>query len=197
MANPRPIINVSGERVALGPLRRDLVPLYQAWINNLESQRFLAAVARPMTLDEEFSWFEAVIRDRGTNAFTIYGLPDHRPIGLVNLHKVDQAHRTCELGIMIGEPSERAKGHGTEAVKLAVDFAFYALNLHSVMLETFEYNHAGYRAYRRAGFREIGRRRQARFHAGRFWDVILMDVLRDEFESPILARTMAPDANRD
>jgi hypothetical protein len=31
--NEEPILNVEGERVALGPLRRDLLPLYQRWIS--------------------------------------------------------------------------------------------------------------------------------------------------------------------
>ena len=30
-----PILNVVGDLVALGPLRRDLLPLYQRWINDL------------------------------------------------------------------------------------------------------------------------------------------------------------------
>ena len=30
-----PILNVADELVALGPLRRDLLPLYQRWINDL------------------------------------------------------------------------------------------------------------------------------------------------------------------
>jgi hypothetical protein len=29
-----PILNVVGERVALGPLREDLLPLYGRWIND-------------------------------------------------------------------------------------------------------------------------------------------------------------------
>src|SRR3712207_8409157 len=37
----RPILNVTGERVALGPLRRDLLPLYQRWINDWEVTRSL------------------------------------------------------------------------------------------------------------------------------------------------------------
>ena len=28
-----PVLNIAGERVALGPLREDLLPLYGRWIN--------------------------------------------------------------------------------------------------------------------------------------------------------------------
>jgi hypothetical protein len=36
-----PIINIEGDLVALGPLRRDLLPLYQRWINDLGTMRTL------------------------------------------------------------------------------------------------------------------------------------------------------------
>jgi RimJ/RimL family protein N-acetyltransferase len=60
------------------------------------------------------------------------------------------------------------------------------------MLEAYEFNHAGIKAYTRAGFREIGRRREARYHAERYWDVIMMDVLVAEFESPRLKAISQP-----
>lgn len=37
----RPIVNIEGERVALGPLRRDLLPAYQRWINDFSAVRTL------------------------------------------------------------------------------------------------------------------------------------------------------------
>ncbi len=39
----RPVLNVVGELVALGPLRRDLLPLYGRWINDLASARNLGS----------------------------------------------------------------------------------------------------------------------------------------------------------
>jgi RimJ/RimL family protein N-acetyltransferase len=64
------------------------------------------------------------------------------------------------------------------------------------MLVVYVYNHAGRRCYDKAGFREIGRRREARWFNGRFWDEILMDILTIEFESPVLARILAAGAGR-
>lgn len=37
----QPILNVEGDLVALGPLRRDLLPLYTRWINDLGVQPHL------------------------------------------------------------------------------------------------------------------------------------------------------------
>ena len=32
----KPIVNFAGDKVALGPIRRDLIPLFQRWSNNFE-----------------------------------------------------------------------------------------------------------------------------------------------------------------
>lgn len=192
MNDRRPLVSVEGEKVALGPMNRDLIPRYQAWINDVETLKYLANINRPLTLDEETAWFDGLSSKSDTVSFTIYALPEYLPAGIVNLLHIDHGNRRCELGIMIGEAGMRGNGLGTESVRLAVDYAFHVLNLHSVMLETYEFNIAGLKAYARAGFREIGRRREARYHAERYWDVVMMDVLVSEFESPRLKAIAQP-----
>jgi RimJ/RimL family protein N-acetyltransferase len=51
------------------------------------------------------------------------------------------------------------------------------------MLDVSEYNLAGRRAYEKAGFREIGRRRQADPLAGTRYDLIFMDCLASDFRA--------------
>lgn len=191
MSNAQPVISISGERVALGPLRRDLVPLYHAWICNLETTQFLSESGSAPTLDEEFAWFDSQIRETNTQVFTVYALPDYTPIGTVNLHQISHKHRKANMGIMIGEPQLRGQGLGRETVELIVDFGFNALNLNSIWLTTYEFNIAGQKAYKRAGFQEVGRRRKCRFHAGRFWDEIHMDILASEFTKSRLTERLS------
>jgi RimJ/RimL family protein N-acetyltransferase len=58
------------------------------------------------------------------------------------------------------------------------------LGVHNVWLDTPAYNAGAIRAYEKAGFREIGRRRGARTLAGTRHDVVLMDCIADEFVPP-------------
>ena len=62
------------------------------------------------------------------------------------------------------------------------------------MLETYEFNEQARRAYERAGFRVIGRRRDAVSVLGRRWDSWLMDATAADFESPVLGR-LRPSSN--
>lgn len=130
-------------------------------------------------------------------AFTIYERPTWRPIGNTGLHRIDYRDRTAEFGILIGEAECRGKGYGTETARLMLDYAFTAIGLNNVLLRVHEHNLAGRRAFEKAGYREIGRRRQCRFMGGRFWDEIYMDCLASEFTNPVLGRVFTPDAPRD
>ena len=191
-----PVVNIVGERVALGPLRRDLLPLYQRWINDFDTARTLGARPRgPMTVGAEAAWYERATMN-AAGAFTIYEFPGWRPIGNADLRGIDYRNGTAEFGILIGEPDARGKGYGTETTRLMLDYAFTALGLRNVLLTVASYNEAGQRAYRKAGFKEMGRRRACRWMAGQYWDDVYMDCIADEFESPALGRVFVPDEPR-
>ncbi len=191
----RPPINVEGVLVALGPLRRDLIPTYHRWHNDVATARTFA-LSQPTTLEQEESTYAELSAAKDMAFFTLYERVSWRAVGTAYLTDIDHRHRRAEFGILIGETAARGKGYGSEATRLLLDYAFTALGLHSVMLTVYEYNLAGRRAYERAGFREFGRRRQSHWMGGRYWDEIYMDCLATEFASPVLGQVFAPDAPR-
>jgi RimJ/RimL family protein N-acetyltransferase len=190
-----PLINVTGDKVALGPLRRDLLPTYQRWGNDFAAMRTVGR-AQPLTLEQLTAQYEHVTISEDSVSFTIYELATWRPIGTTALERIDFRTRTADFTIGIGEPECRGKGYGTEATSLMLDYAFTALGLHNVMLLVYEFNLAGLHAYQKAGFREFGRRRQSQWMGGKLWDVVYMDCLAMEFTSPVLGRIFVPDQPR-
>ncbi len=187
-----PTWTVEGERVALGPLRRELLPLYAKWINDLDVVRTLGREPMlPMTLEAEETWYENAAKGSEKDAlFTIYERATKRPIGNTGLHQIQHRNRTAVYGIVIGEKDCWGKGYGTETTRLVLDYAFTVLGLHAVSLHVFAYNERGLRAYERAGFKRAGRLREARRLGDGVHDEILMDCLATEFESPVLARRL-------
>lgn len=191
-----PIVNIVGERVALGPLRRDLVSLYLKWRNDFYVQRTFGNVPAPVTEEQRTAWYESAVSGDDALWFTIYVIDGWRPIGTTDLFEIDYRLRTGRFGMMIGEADGRGQGYGTETVRLMLDYAFTALGLHNVMLSVSEYNLAGRRAYEKAGFKEMGRRREADPLSGKRWDEVYMDCLATEFSSPVLQRVFVPDIPR-
>jgi diamine N-acetyltransferase len=189
-------LNIVGERVALGPLRSDLVPLYCRWRNDFYIQRTFGNVPAPVTLETTTAWCARAVVASDAHWFTIYQRETLQPIGTTDLFDIEQRFRSARFGMQIGEAEARGRGYGTEVAQLMLDYAFTALGLNNVMLDVSEYNLAGRRAYEKAGFREIGRRRGADVLAGQVWDLVLMDCIAAEFSSPVLARILTPDAPR-
>ncbi|HEV2127709.1 MAG TPA: GNAT family protein [Thermomicrobiales bacterium] len=189
-----PTINISGEKVALGPLDRSIISLQTAWINDFATTRTLGHDAQPRSLAVNEDWFEHMAASGATIAFTIYDLSDMAPVGTVNLFRIDHQHGTCTLGISIMPPERRGRGLGTDAVRLITDYAFNDLGMHNVQLTTLEFNIASIKAYRKVGFQEYGRRREAWLHSGRYWDLIYMDILAPEHQA---ARLRHPERSEE
>jgi diamine N-acetyltransferase len=198
MYDDSPIINITGEKVLLGPFEREQIPLYTGWFNNFATLRTQGEPPpAPMTIESTQSWYAShVIGRSDVSWFTVYERTSLRPVGWTELKEIDHQSRTAEFALMIGEESARGKGYGTEVARLMLDYGFTALGLHNISLYYFEFNHAGRRAYEKAGFTEFARRRESHFMGGKFWDTVYMQCLSTGFESPLLHQIFRPDEPR-
>jgi diamine N-acetyltransferase len=193
-ASNETILNIVGEKVALGPLRRDVMPLYDRWFNDFEVGLPYFLQLRPHTREAREAWYERLAKDEpDTTEFLIYERATLRPIGKTALDQINHFDRTASFGIIIGEKDCWGKGYGTETAILMLDYGFTLLGLHNITLSVDAYNERAIRAYHRAGFKEIGRRREARRRGTRAYDVIYMDCVATEFHGPVLSRLL-PEA---
>jgi RimJ/RimL family protein N-acetyltransferase len=174
------VLMIRGERVGLGPLRRELASTYQRWINDLHVIRTLAQPRRPTTLAAEHSWLDGALTSSDA-VFTIYELETHRPIGNTGLHGINMTNQTCEFGILIGERDAWGKGFGGEATRLMLAYAFDVLGLYNVSLAVYANNTRAIRAYQRAGFMQAGVLRGAQRIGRERVDEIIMDAIADDF----------------
>lgn len=170
---------ITGERVALGPLRVDLADSYRRWVHDPETRQNLLIVGM-YTVEVEEEW----VRDIAAKSsglypeaalFTIYDRSDGAPVGTCGLSEIDWRFARAEFGITLGE--RRGQGLGTEAVRLTLDWAFRMLGLHNVLLGVLPSNPAAIRSYEKAGFRRVGARRGAVVARGERVDEILMDAV--------------------
>jgi RimJ/RimL family protein N-acetyltransferase len=171
-----------GSSIYLRPLEREDARLLVPWLNDPEVTRQLRRY-QPMTLAAEEEFLRRMSESPLDVAVGIVLRADDRLVGATGLHQVDARNRHAEFGIFIGDKSVWGKGHGTEATRLMVRHAFDTLNLHRVWLHVYEYNERGLRVYQKVGFRTEGRLRQDTFRDGRYWDTIVMAVLREEWEA--------------
>lgn len=104
---------------------------------------------------------------------------DGRLIGGIGLHP-EMLHRRAELGYWIGAPFW-GNGYATEAAREIVHHGFKDVQLNRVFATVFAGNQASERVLRKIGMRHEGRMRQAVLKWGKFLDLELYSILREEY----------------
>ena len=102
-------------------------------------------------------------------------------LGLVSLVSVNQMNQSAELHIMIGDKENQGKGIGSFAVKEMLNHAFFNMNLNRVELTVIENNKRAIHLHEKNSFVYEGRKRKTRYKGGKFMDMLMYAVLRDDF----------------
>jgi RimJ/RimL family protein N-acetyltransferase len=163
------------------------------WINDREVIRYLAA-RYPMSRTDEQRWLDQGPTNSMGGVRLAIETKDGVHIGTLDLHRVSSEDRSASLGIMIGDKAYWSNGYGTDAMQTLLRFTFGEMNLNRVSLHVFEFNERAIACYRKCGFREEARLRENYYGEGRYWDVLVMGILRDEFEA--LQRDLTLQAER-
>lgn len=100
-------------------------------------------------------------------------------LGAVGL-EIEAADERAELGYWI-DPAFWNRGYASEAALAVVDFGFRQLGLNRIMAEYMLHNRASGRVLAKAGFQLEGLLRQHARKWGRFYDVAVLGIVRDQW----------------
>lgn len=158
--------------LTLRPATRDDLPVlmaierlpgYEALVGSFGEERHLANLADP---GMRHLLCMAGDRTAGFAVLTGYG----HPWGAVNIHRI--------------AVSDGGKGIGTRFTRMVCDHVFADPGIFRIALDVLPGNVAARRVYGRVGFVEEGLMRQAlRYPDGRRADLILMSLLRPDWEA--------------
>jgi diamine N-acetyltransferase len=180
---------IIGNRIRFRGVERSDLPTFVTWLNDPAIKPGIM-IHHPFSQAEEENWYEEMIKlpvdqhvmgIEARETDTEDSEEQWKLIGSLAFNQIDWRNRAAEFGIMIGDKTYWNRGYGTEAVRLLVNHGFTTLNLNRIFLRVYENNPRAIRAYEKAGFVHEGRLRQAEFRDGKYIDVLMMSVLKDEF----------------
>lgn len=175
------IKKIVGERVYLAPLNEADCEQYVRWLNDFEITDRIGNSDLVISEKSEEEWLADNIK-KGNHIYGIILAETNQIIGNIGIESIAHTHRRAEVGLFIGDEKYRNKGYGAEALRLACKYAFDKLNLHSLYLNVFDFNERAIACYKKVGFKEAGRLREAYFVNGKYNDVITMDLLREDLK---------------
>ncbi|MDQ0720768.1 RimJ/RimL family protein N-acetyltransferase [Paenibacillus sp. W4I10] len=125
---------------------------------------------------ENFSDFSLA---KGRIMFTIVNM-DGENVGGVNLNSIDERNGTFSIGIQI-DRDHRGKGYGTRAVRILLKYAFFERRLNKFNDYVLQGNEPSAAMMRKLGCIQEGVRRQVIYTDGKYQDMILFGLTKDEF----------------
>jgi diamine N-acetyltransferase len=176
---------ICGERIRLRAIEREDLPRFVAWLNDPEVRHGLM-MYMPISQAEEEQWFESMLKSPADqHPLVIEAITEEGwvPLGNCGLMGIDWRVRQAEFGIFIGAKQYWNQGYGSDVLQLILRHGFETLNLNRIFLRVFANNPRAVHVYEKAGFVTEGRMRQAHYDEGCYHDVILMSVLRTEWQA--------------
>ncbi|ONN27836.1 GCN5 family acetyltransferase [Thermosipho affectus] len=100
------------------------------------------------------------------------------PIGFVTFN-VRYFNRNAYITYYV-KSDMRGKGYGKVILKKAIDYAFDEMNLNRLTAEVYEYNEISIYLLEKLGFVKEGVLRKAKYSQGRYFDIYVYGLLKDE-----------------
>jgi RimJ/RimL family protein N-acetyltransferase len=175
----------TGKKVRLREVRKEDAEL----INKLgnEEEVFINLSTRlpmPKPLQVEENWYQEYTKEYNEDfiQFVIETL-DGTVIGKCGTGHIDWKNSCVTIWIFIGNPENRSKGYGSDALSLLVNFIFREMNMNRVQLYVFAFNERAVTSYKKVGFVVEGVQKQELFRNGTYNDVYIMSILKREYDA--------------
>ena len=114
---------------------------------------------------------------------------DLRPIGLACFRQIDRKNGNAEIVLGIGEKDMRLAGYGVDILIVLLEVVYYQLGLEKAYLRIYDYNNLGVKSALSFGFISEGRMRKQAFVEGKYVDLWILGLLKEEYETlPIVPK---------
>ena len=132
----------------------------------------------PMSESEAREWYAHVTDDPNPLLWAVEH--EGRFVGTTGLHSLREDDRKAQFAIGLLDRRCWGMGLGAEVTRAVVRHGFEEVGLHRIGLKVFAHNERAIRCYRRCGFVEEGREREAAYVGGAWRDDVIMGILAGE-----------------
>ena len=175
---------IVGDRIYLSPMNIEDAEKYIEWLTDRRVSDGLNHTKKVLNVEAEREWILSSLK-KGYYQFAIVRKEDDTLLGNCGFNDVDNMEKNAEIGLFIGAEENRSKGYGAEVLKLLLDYGFNYFNFHNIYLHVYSFNERAYACYKKVGFKECGRRHEAYRQNGKWYDIIEMEILEDEYRKEL------------
>jgi ribosomal-protein-alanine N-acetyltransferase len=173
---------LGGWHVNLRIVEKEDLPLLLEWFNSLDFTGRYDSLDAQQSKTEIDKKYDKLGSDE---QWFLIEKKDGSKVGFIETHLFGGL---LEVGYAV-VPAERSHGYCTEGVKIIVDYLFMSKNIVRIGAATNTENKASQKVLENAGFKKEGTERKGIFIWGKWADLYVYSILREEWKEPkILTR---------
>lgn len=138
-------------------------------------------IREKLTKKQHINWLETKVKKGDVVQFIANDVCNCVDFASTYLKGIDYKYKKAEFGIFIGEDDYRNKGVGKQITSLTINYAFKTLELNKVYARVLSYNKRSYNMFLKLGFHEDAKLRKDVFINGKFYDVFILSILKEEW----------------
>ncbi|MGI6225591.1 MAG: GNAT family N-acetyltransferase [Peptococcales bacterium] len=181
-----------GRKIIMRQPQVNDAPTLQKWYMDKEFRQLYDAYSS-ISLDSilqeirESSKLEDPQADRVN--FIVLQKRDDLPIGVANIRNINRQNGNAEIVLGIGEKEKRLAGYGVDMMIVLLDIVFYQLGFEKCYMRVHDNNELGLKSALNFGFKSEGRLRKHSFIEGKYVDLWILGILKEEYEElPIVPK---------
>jgi len=140
----------------------------------------------PLT-EKSLEWYIDDVNDINSSDAFIYKAVDTingTVVGHISLGGISRKNRSGRISrVLVGGAGNRGKGCCQQMIKAVLKIGFEDLKLHRISLGVYDFNTAAISCYQKAGFIVEGITRDVLQFKGKWWSLVEMSILEDEWRN--------------
>ena len=179
------IVVARGKRVHLRTFTPQDLGHLAGWADDAALERMVGSELLLLYKDvyeKDDSFFESMLTDTTQIVLVVMANEWKDPIGLVRLFNIHQTEGYAGIETVVGDVRAARRGYGVQASRLMGYYGVDTLGLRRLEAKAYEYNVLSINTLKRNGFTHEGTLRKATLRDGRYWDIMIFGILKDEIE---------------
>lgn len=174
---------IKGKKTGIRAVERDDLKILRDWRNITSFRKNFREVNELNMVNQEI-WFENVTKSPNDFMFVICDLESLQPIGACGLLYTNWVIRSADFSFYIGQNESYIdnNGYAEDSSRLLIEYGFNNLNLNKIWMELYEFDTKKIDFFTsKFNFKKEAELRDNCFEDGRYWNSIIISLLRNEY----------------
>lgn len=177
-------MELKGRKVVLRALEEEDLEMLRVLTNSEDYEKMIVGWSFPISKKDQREWYESC--HNGLDRLRYIIETEEGAVGMIGLRDIDWKNGSAHgLGMRIAKKEIRTRGLATDAWMTLLKYSFDELRLNRIYGSALEYNKASQRVCEKVGFVQEGIIRQAVYKNGKFHNLIIYGILREDYEKLI------------